>query len=304
MSSTTTNRELRHSIADQLSLTSAEGYGMYMKVSQKIVSLDEDKYFFDNLRQPVDVPKKGKKVKEAIQSNAPLPVIYRRKLWFNVIPGKDLIADLTFHYPQEVPRYLRGYHNCSKEDMFNLGGLLFRVAVDSDRSQFVMIPRMLNELIPADQIQVMQPDEWKKNIIASYNKQSGMTVQEAKIAFLRTMSSWPTFGCSFFDIKQTCEPVYPTNLWFTISKKGVSLIDPQTKEPQVMFPFNRIAEYSSRGNFFQMTIRTALIPVNFVCETSHAATIEDLVKSYIRMYEEQKMIGMPRNNLSFPELSH
>lgn len=202
---------------------------------------------------------------------------------------------------QEVPRYLRGYHTCTKEDMFNLGGLLFRVAVDSDRSQFVMIPRMLNELIPADQIQQMQPDEWKKvkkgdfthvfasyetqetrnsgkrnltitvkhvklifivcfhvcfqNIISSYNKQSGMTVQEAKIAFLRTMSSWPTFGCSFFDVKvgnrrwshiketktqenlivfllflqQTCEPDYPNILWFTISKKGVSLIDPKTK---------------------------------------------------------------------------
>ncbi|MEQ2316722.1 hypothetical protein AMECASPLE_035479, partial [Ameca splendens] len=194
-----------------------------------MVSLDEDQYFFDNLRLPADVPKKGKKVKEVNPSNVLFLVIFRRKLWFNVIPGKDLVADLIFHFPQEVPRYLRGYHSCTKEDMFNLGGLLFRVAVDSDRSQFVMIPRMLNELIPADQIGLISPEDWKKNIISSYNRQSGITVQEAKIAFLTEISSWPTFGSSFFDVKQTCEPDYPAILWFTISKKGVSLIDPKSK---------------------------------------------------------------------------
>uniref|UniRef100_A0A3Q2TMD6 Unconventional myosin-VIIa-like n=1 Tax=Fundulus heteroclitus TaxID=8078 RepID=A0A3Q2TMD6_FUNHE len=295
VSSTTTNRELRHSIAAQLSLSSPEGYGLYMKVPQKVGSCyTNNKYFFDNLRQPLDIPKKGKKVKEASISGAPLLVIYRRKLWFNVIPGKDRIADLTFHFPQEVPRYLRGYHSCTKEDMINLGGLLFRVAVDSDRSQFVMIPRMLRELIPADQIEIMQPDEWKKNIISSYNRQSGMTVQEAKTAFLTAISRWPTFGCSFFDVKQTCEPEYPSILWFTIGKKGVSLIDPKTKELQVMHPFNRIVEYSSRGNFFQMTIRTLVKGINFVCETPQ---VKDLVKSYVRMYEEQKQIALPRNSI-------
>lgn len=123
-------------------------------------------------------------------TNIPCLVMFKRKLWFNVIPGKDLIADLTFHFPQvkktlyfdgfylrqrcrtivthlvwsmqEMPRYLRGDHDCSREDMINLGGLLFRVAVDSDRSQFVMIPRMLDMLVPADQIQLMSVEEWKK----------------------------------------------------------------------------------------------------------------------------------------------
>lgn len=46
--------------------------------------------------------------------------------------------------------------------MINLGGLLFRCNVDSDRSQFVMIPKMLGELVPADRIQIMSKDEWKK----------------------------------------------------------------------------------------------------------------------------------------------
>ncbi|MEQ2301697.1 hypothetical protein AMECASPLE_038764 [Ameca splendens] len=66
-----------------------------------------------------------------------------------------------------------------------------------------------------------------------------------------------------------------------------------------MHPFNRIIEYSSRGNFFQMSIRTLVKSVIFVCETSQASTIEDLIKSYVRMYEEQKQITRPRKNMFF-----
>nr|XP_015812974.2 unconventional myosin-VIIa [Nothobranchius furzeri] len=298
VTSTTTNKELRCRIASFLRLSSADGYGLYMKTTQKVTtSLDEDKYFFDNIQQPSELPKKAKKAKEGHLINLPCLVIFKRKLWFNVIPGKDLVADMTFHFPQELPRYLRGYHSCTKEDMVNLGGLLFRATVDSDRSQFVMIPKMLNELVPADQLKIMSPEDWKKNIISSYNRQSGNTVQEAKVAFLRTISCWPTFGCAFFEVKQTCEPDYPNILWIAIHKKGVSLIDPQTKELQVMHPFNRITEWSSKGNVFQMTFRTMVRGVVFVCETPQAYTMEDLVSSYVRMYEELKQYSRPKNSM-------
>jgi myosin-7 len=61
-----------------------------------------------------------------------------------------------------LPKYLRGYHKCTKEEMTSLAGLLFRVKVDTDRSQFVMIPRMLKELVPADEMKTMSPEDWKK----------------------------------------------------------------------------------------------------------------------------------------------
>lgn len=60
---------------------------------------------------------------------------------------------------------MRGYHDVTKEDMISLAGLLFRVQVDTDKSQFVMIPRMLKDLVPADQHKIMTPDDWKKVIL-------------------------------------------------------------------------------------------------------------------------------------------
>lgn len=46
--------------------------------------------------------------------------------------------------------------------MVSLAGLLFRVTVDSDRSQFIMIPKMLRDLVPVDHMKLMSPDDWKK----------------------------------------------------------------------------------------------------------------------------------------------
>lgn len=46
--------------------------------------------------------------------------------------------------------------------MIHLGGLLFRIQVESDRSGTVTIPQTLKELVPADRIDIMTPDKWKK----------------------------------------------------------------------------------------------------------------------------------------------
>ncbi|KAI1882882.1 hypothetical protein AGOR_G00239480, partial [Albula goreensis] len=222
-------RDLCHSIANKLMLVSPDGYSLFVKTPDKVVSLKDEDYFFDCLRQITDWSKKAKKVKEGVQQSMPYVVFFMRKLWFNVSPGRDVLADLTFHFPQELPKYLRGYHRCTKEDVINLAGLLFRVKVDTDRSQFVMIPRMLKDLLPTDQLKAASPEDWKKNIIASYNKQAGMTVDEAKVAFLKVISQWPTFGCTFFEVKQTSMPKLPNIIRLAISKQGVMVIDPRNK---------------------------------------------------------------------------
>uniref|UniRef100_A0A8C2CR35 Myosin VIIBb n=1 Tax=Cyprinus carpio TaxID=7962 RepID=A0A8C2CR35_CYPCA len=279
VTSTTRIKDLCRNIAKDLQLSSSDGYSLFVKTSTKVSD-----YFFDNLRQLTDVIKKGKKVKEAAPTIAPYLVLFMRKLWFNVIPGKDLTADLNFHFPQELPKYLRGYHSVSKEDMISLAGLLLRIQVDTDKSQFVMIPRMLKDLVPADQQKLMTADDWKKVILKPFIYHSPKNKNEAKLQFLKMISQWPTFGCVFFEVKQTSEKSYPSVITLSVSKQGVSIINPKTKEVLAMHLFSKITSWSSGNTYFHLTIGSLVQGNTLLCETSMGYRISDLLSSYKDMY--------------------
>ena len=71
--------------------------------------------------------------------------------------------------------------------------------------------------------------EWKKEIVKAFNQETGMSPDEAKVAFLKVIYRWPTFGSAFFEVKQSSDPNLPELLLVAINKQGVSLIHPHTK---------------------------------------------------------------------------
>ncbi|KAM3850264.1 unconventional myosin-VIIb [Diretmus argenteus] len=283
-------RDLIQNITKKLNLISAEGFSIFVKTPDKVLSLNESDYFFDSLKQITDWSKKDKRVKDGEPLNVPYLVFFMRKLWFNVFPGRDPEADLIFHYPQELPKYLRGYHVCTKEEMVKIGALLFSVKVDYDKNQLVMIPKMLKELVPGDQLKLMSENEWKKNIVAAYNKQTSTTVEEAKVAFLKTVSRWPTFGCAFFEVKQTSEPNFPDIVRIAINKQGVTIIHPKTKDVLASHPFNHIANWCSGSTYFHMTVGSLVKGNKFLCETSLGYKMDDLITSYVNMYLKERKV--------------
>ncbi|KAM6963110.1 unconventional myosin-VIIb [Aplochiton taeniatus] len=287
--------DLVKTIGNKLSLVSADGFSIFVKTPDKVLSLNETDYFFDSLRQITDWSKKAKRVKDGEPTSMPYLVFFMRKLWFNVSPGRDLEADLIFHYPQEVPKYLRGYHQTTKEEMLNIGALLFRIKANNDKSQLVMIPKMLKELVPNDQLKAMSENDWKKNIVAVYNKQASMTVEEAMVAFLKVVCKWPTFGCAFFEVKQTSDPNFPDIVRIAISKQGVTIIHPKTKDVLATHPFNRIANWCSGSTYFHMTVGNLVRGNKILCETSLGYKMDDLLTSYVNMYLNERKALRTRN---------
>ncbi|NXB63334.1 MYO7B protein, partial [Struthidea cinerea] len=276
-------RTLCQNIASKLQLNSWEGFSLFVKIADKVISQNEADYFFDSLRQVTDWNRRNKPGKDGAALSVAYEVYFMRKLWLNVAPGKDLKADTIFHYHQELPKYLRGYHKCSKDEAVQLAGLIYKVRFNNDRTQLAAIPKILKELVPDNLLRAVSPDEWKKSIIAAYSKHEGKTVDEAKIAFLKMIQRWPTFGSAFFEVKQASEPNFPEIVLIAINKQGVSLIHQKTKDILIVYPFNKISNWSSGSTYFHMTIGNLVRGNRLLCETSLGYKMDDLLTSYVRL---------------------
>ncbi|OXB62436.1 hypothetical protein ASZ78_013780 [Callipepla squamata] len=199
--SSTKAKDFCQNISNRLLLKSSEGFSLFVKISDKVISVPEGDFFFDFVRHLTDWIKKARPAKDGIVPSLTYQVFFMKKLWTNTMPGKDSMADSIFHYYQELPKYLRGYHKCTREEVLQLAALIYRVKFEDDKSYFPSIPKLLKELVPQDLVRQLSPDDWKRSIVAYYNKHAGKTREEAKLAFLKIVFKWPTFGSAFFEVK-------------------------------------------------------------------------------------------------------
>ncbi|XP_029471551.1 unconventional myosin-VIIb isoform X2 [Rhinatrema bivittatum] len=287
-------KDLCQNIANKLQLTSWEGFSLFVKIADKVLSQNNDDYFFDSLRQLNDWTKQHKPVKDVSFS---YQLFFMRKLWMNVFPGKDPRADSIFHYHQELPKYLRGYHKCSVEEAVQMAGLIYRVNFNNDKTQFAVIVKNLKDLVPQNMMRLMSSEDWKKNIIIAYNKHSAKTVDEAKVALLKIIHRWPTFGSAFFEAKQTSEPNFPEIVLIAINRHGISIIHPKTRDLLVTHPFTKISSWNSGNTYFHITIDNLMRGSKILCETSLGYKMDDLITSYIsallQAFNKQKNASQP-----------
>ncbi|ELR60057.1 Myosin-VIIa, partial [Bos mutus] len=279
--SSTKAKDFCQNIAARLLLKSSEGFSLFVKIVDKVISVPENDFFFDFVRHLTDWIKKARPVRDGVVPSLTYQVFFMKKLWTTTVPGKDPMADSIFHYYQELPKYLRGYHKCTREEVLQLGALIYRVKFEEDKSYFPSIPKLLRELVPQDLIRQVSPDDWKRSIVAYFNKHAGKSKEEAKLAFLKLIFKWPTFGSAFFEVKQTTEPNFPEILLIAINKYGVSLIDPRTKDILTTHPFTKISNWSSGNTYFHITIGNLVRGSKLLCETSLGYKMDDLLTSYI-----------------------
>ncbi|XP_023332749.1 myosin-VIIa [Eurytemora carolleeae] len=271
--------DLCNRIAHRLKIRSAEGFSLFVKIGEKVISVPEGDFFFDFVRHLIDWIRKSKSPRE-VPAQFSYQVFFMRKLWTSIIPGKDRQADIIFHYHQEYPKLLRGYHQCSKEEAAVLASLMYRINYSETKQD---ISAVLKDILPVDLQKQVPTQDWKREIAKAYNQDSGMSSEDAKIAFLKVIYRWPTFGSAFFEVKQTTDPNYPDLLLIAINKQGVSLIHPQSKEILVTHPFSRIASWSSGPGYFNMNLGEPGRGSRLLCETNLGQKMDDLLTSYISL---------------------
>lgn len=116
---------------------------------------------------------------------------------------------------QELPKYLRGYHKCPKEEVHQLAALIYRVKFEEDKSSFQNISKILKELVPQDQIRHLSPDDWKRvsrhfrAAKKNLNRITGFMAEESNkrrhILVLNQPSEWNVylsliFSCFFLSV--------------------------------------------------------------------------------------------------------
>ncbi|KAA0203333.1 hypothetical protein HAZT_HAZT001174 [Hyalella azteca] len=281
--SSTRAKDFCASISHRLNLKSPEGFSLFVKIADKVISVPEGDFFFDFVRHLTDWIKKARPSRDGSTPHFTYQVFFMKKLWTNTVPGKDRNADIIFHFHQELPKLLRGYHRCTKEEAAKLAAYVYRVRFGDSKQEFSAFPNLLRELVPADLIKSLSTSDWKKNIQQHYTQDAGMSPEDAKIAFLKLIYQWPTFGSAFFEVKQTTDLNYPDHLLIAINKQGVSLIHPATKVCLGSKYFLECFMLFNGNTYFHMTIGNLVRGSKLLCETTLGYKMDDLLTSYISL---------------------
>ncbi|KAL1490407.1 hypothetical protein ABEB36_013111 [Hypothenemus hampei] len=285
--SMTRARDLCQTIADRLGLINTDGFSLFVAISDRVFSIPSDYFFYDFLSELINwmrATKPGWGSAAPIQ--AQYQVFFMKKLWINTVPGKCSNSDHIFHYHQEVPKYLKGYHKCSKHDAVKLGGLILRARFGNNEGEVEnVLQHNYREVIPQDLIKAARSSEWKQTILSEY-RLANLSIEQAKTAFLKIIYEWPTFGSTFFEVKQTTEPSYPEIVIIAINKRGVNIIHPHTKDILAVHDYAELINWGSGNTYFQLTIGNIMRKTRLLCETSQGYKMDDLITSYIRYIKE------------------
>ncbi|CAJ0935522.1 unnamed protein product, partial [Mesorhabditis belari] len=285
LDSSTKAKDFCQRIGKHLKLKDIDGFSLFLRTDEKILSVPEDQFFFDFIRQLSDWAQENYATKDRPYVPLNYQVYFMRKLWLNVKIGDDEEADLIFHYHQELPKYLSGYHKISKQEAIEIGALILRARTRQD--QPAPIPQLhliMSEIVPQDLIKAYNGNDWKKHIKSFYTGSiESMSCDSAKIAFLEKIRDWPTFGSTFFLVKQTADQTLPTQLLVAINRNGVSLYHPETKDQIANYPFTQIGNWTIGNTYINITVGNLIrgSSPRLTFETEYGYKMDDLLKSYI-----------------------
>ncbi|CAH1276800.1 unnamed protein product [Diabrotica balteata] len=277
-------------IGTRLELKSTDGFSLFVAIADRVFSVPQDQFFYDFLSELINWYKQTKPSwGSATQIQAQYQVFFMKKVWVGTYPEKDHYADQIFHYHQELPKYLKGYHKCSKQDAIKLASLILKARFENNASEAnSTLQHNIKDLLPADIIKAASSSDWRKSILAEY-KLLKLTSEQAKTEFLNITYKWPTFGSAFFEVKQTTEPTYPDVIIIAINRRGVNIIHPQTKDILATHEYSELSNWSSGNAYFHMTVGNIMRRTKILCETSQGYKMDDLITSYTDFLRQERM---------------
>ncbi|CAH1245032.1 MYO7A [Branchiostoma lanceolatum] len=279
-------------VTNKLGLKTIGGISLYCRVADKVVSIPHGEYYFDFL---CSIRPLAEWLSSEVSSNwrehAEYDLLFRRKVWTDVMVGEDSVADMRMHFFQELESFLSGHHKCSKSEAVQLAAYLYRVRFGQAGFELhddKKTAEVLKDLIPRDLLQIEPPEHWKQDIVATFNRHAGLNRDDAKLAFLRHVSTWPTFGSAFFHIERHDYRKYPEKLMAAVNRRGLMFMDQNSKNTIVSLAFD---EVETSGDTRHLWVTGNGLENTWQLTTSAASQIDDLVKAYQDFREKESSLA-------------
>ncbi|XP_033759791.1 myosin-VIIa-like isoform X2 [Pecten maximus] len=253
--------------------------------TKTMLSANDGDYFMDALCQ-VDrfwtkLAHSGR-ASQTEQGPPPAPhVFFMKKIWVNAEPGQNKMADSMFHFPQELPNYLRGFHKFSNVDLAKMAAYIYRGQFGDDMAGMINFHENINALIPRSHTKTKSVDEWRKAVQTNLQLTKGLSADNAKEEFLKNIWKWPTYGSVFFEVKQRMMKHLPKYLLLAVNPNGVLLLDPDSKDVLSSYEYGKIPNWAYDEFSFTLVVGESSNATKIFFETSVGHNIDDIVMAYV-----------------------
>ncbi|CAL8085899.1 unnamed protein product [Calicophoron daubneyi] len=287
VTSGTRTGDLCKEIAARLEIKNSSGFYLFVHIVEQVHSIPCSVFFFDFIRAITDWAKAQLGVTEGVCVQPAYQLFFIKKLWIDTVPGADPKADQVFHFPQELPKYLNGYHSVTVERALEFGAL----ALITNGYRVLDNVKLLDSIVPHPLRPAMSDEEWRVKISNVVRWMSKLSRDEARFRFLSLLQEQPTFGSTFFEVKQTRNPDFPERILLAINQNGIVVIHAQTKELLAHYPFKSISNWSYNKRFISLTIGNLVECTTLDCETQMGYKINELLQAYYGQLEQRTEYG-------------
>lgn len=227
---------------------------------------------------------------------------FRRVLWLQGLRlDNELLVSVIYH--QILPDYMAGYllatHGRSFGDaqfqnqIAELGALQYRAR---DHSILHANHSEVETLIPRGMLDRLRPQQWMILIQDHFRSCHTLSPHQSRRKFLETVTRWPYFGSTFFEVKKCSNPSVSGDCILAVNRTGVHFLSHATVQTLLSEPFmsiisTRLLISDKKRQFLDLKIGNAMMQKVTRMETSQAKEISNLIYKYVSLHSSAKQDG-------------
>ncbi|XP_030631373.1 unconventional myosin-X [Chanos chanos] len=124
----------------------------------------------------------------------------------------------------------------------------------------------------------------KSCLLEKWRKLQGMTQEQAMVKYMSIVKDWQGYGSTLFNV-ESCDGVYPAELWIGVSRQAVSVYKRGEAWPLEVFPYEAILSFGApQPSTYRITVEGR----ELLFQTSMVMDIAKLMKAYISMIVKKR----------------